>query len=264
MMSIEGVMTEYGSNAMPALPASLYGTASVLNFVGNQNFTATRINNSILYQSPTLNGLSGRIGISTSGSNSNEGTAPAGGGSDYADGYQLFFKANYAKGPVYLNLAYWATKAEGRPTTITPANADQRQVRLSASYALHSGLKVGAQLDRATLAGVGRVAGVGGADITRTAWEVPISYTTGPSTLLASFTRAGDFSTAADTGAKMWVIGYDYALSKRTNIGVFYGKLSNDSAGTYTPFLSGTSATGSRLRAGESARTVALGIKHAF
>ncbi|MBI1891246.1 MAG: porin [Burkholderiales bacterium] len=265
LMSIEGIPVEYGGNPMPAMPTSLYATATMLNFVGGQPLSVTRMNNSILYQLPkSSSGFFGSIAVSTGGGNGNEGIAPAAGGSNYADGYQLYLKANFAKGPYFLNLAYWTTQFEGRPTTITPANADQRQVRLSASYAFHGGLKIGVQLDRASLAGVGRVAGIGGTDITRTAWEVPISYTIGPRTLLASFTRAGDFSTAADSGAKMWVIGYNYALSKRTNIGVFYGKLSNDGAGTYTPFLSGTSATGSALLAGESARTAALGIKHAF
>ena len=89
--------------------------------------------------------------------------------------------------------------------------------------------------------------GAGGGDRTRNAWEVPVSYTFGPSTVLASYTRANDFSDAANTGAKMWVIGYDYALSKRTNVGLFYGKLTNDAAANYQPYLAGTTATGSSL-----------------
>ncbi len=50
-----------------------------------------------------------------------------------------------------------------------------------------------------------------------------------------------------DTGAKMYTIGYDYALSKRTSVGAYYSRLDNDTNGAYQPFLAGTSFTGSGL-----------------
>ncbi|MBI1890051.1 MAG: porin [Burkholderiales bacterium] len=263
MMSGEGKVAERGATGVPAIPESMYGVSSVLGFVGAQNLTHTRVLNSILYTSPKFSGFSGAIGVGTSGSNGNEGSTP--GTSNYSDGSQLFLKANYTQGPIYLNLAYWKTQAEGRPVAVTVSNADQSQFRLSGYYLFPMGLKVGLQYDRATLANVGRTAaGVGGADARRSAWELPISYSFGPNTILFSYTRAGSRSDLVDSGAKMWVLGYDYALSKRTNVGVFYSRLSNDSAGTYQPYKTGTSSNGSVLVAGESASILALGLKHTF
>lgn len=263
MMSGEGKVAERGATGVPAMHESMYGVSSILGFVGAQNLTHTRVLNSILYTSPKFGGFSGAIGFGTSGSNANEGTIT--GAADYSDGNQVFLKANYTQGPIYLNLAYWATRAEGRPIAVTVANADQNQIRLSGYYLFPMGLKVGLQYDRAILENVGRTAaGVGGADARRTAWQLPISYSFGPNTILFSYTRAGDRSDLADSGAKMWAFGYDYALSKRTNVGVYYSKLSNDSAGTYQPYKTGTSSNGSVLVAGESASILSLGVKHTF
>lgn len=264
MMSGEGVIAERGGNGIAALPASMLATNSILGFVGTQNLTHTRIANSILYKSPDFSGFSGSFGLGASGSNGNEGTLTVAGNNSYSSGSQLFLKGGYANGPIYLNLAYWKAMIEGRPTTIIAATADQTQVRLSASYTLPGGFKIGAQYDRAMLSSVGRVAGVGGVDVMRTASEIPVSWTFGQNTVLASYTRAADNSNAANTGAKMWVLGYDFALSKRTNVGVFYSKLSNDAAGSYQAYKSGTSSNGSVLLAGESASILALGIKHTF
>ncbi|CAN5485609.1 porin [soil metagenome] len=291
MMAGEGVVTEYGANGIPAIPASMFATNSVLGFVGSQNLTHTRVANSILYRSPSFSGFSGSIGFGASGANGNEGnlacsgtgltsivsnatvtatatatcpTVATAGSTDYSNGHQLFLKGGYANGPIYVNLAYWKTQFEGRPVAVTAGNADQSQVRLSASYTLPGGFKIGAQYDRATLANVGRTATVAGVDRTRTAWEIPASYTFGPNTILASYTRAGDQSGVANSGSKMYVLGYDYAFSKRTNVGVYYSKLSNDAAATYQPYKTGTSSNGSTLLAGESASILAFGVKHTF
>jgi predicted porin len=40
----------------------------------------------------------------------------------------------------------------------------------------------------------------------------------------------------AEDGAKMWALGYNYSLSKRTSVGVTYAQISNDTGRTYTPF----------------------------
>lgn len=285
MMYTQGLLTEMGGNGIDSAPSSAWATFSILSEVNGAYMTVSRVDNSLLYTSPNLSGFSGRIGYSASAAG-NEGnlnctgsglqaivtssaalnpatcggggtaSSTAGVGSNYSSGNAWFLQGNYSNGPIYLNLAYWATNAEGRIS----ANGDQREARFSGSYAIPGGFKVGLQVDRSRLSNSATGTDVG----TRTAWEIPASYTFGPNTILASYTRANDLSTAANTGAKMWTLGYDYALSKRTNVGVWYTKLSNDSAGTYSPFLAGTSATGSALAAGESASTFALGIKHTF
>jgi len=62
----------------------------------------------------------------------------------------------------------------------------------------------------------------------------------------------------------MYTLGCDYALSKCTNVGVFCSRLGNDAKGVYQSFLAGSSFTGSDLVSGETASTLALGVKHTF
>lgn len=292
MMYTQGLATEAGANGNSAIPNGMLATYNVLDSVNGTSLTATRVNNSVMYKSPNISGFSASVGVGASGSNGNEGNlactgtgvtgivsvVPAAGSTtqtatcpslttatnvDYTTGRQLFLQGSYANGPIYVNLAYWDTTVEGRPATVTAATADQHALRLSASYALPMGVKFGLQLDRSSLQNVGRVAGVGGADQTRTAWEIPINYTFGPNTLLFSYTSAGDIN-ITNSGTKMYVLGWDYQLSRRTNVGVFYSRLSNGKAGAYQPFGAGTSANGSVLLAGESSSFLAIGIKHTF
>jgi predicted porin len=267
LMDGQGASVEYGLNGMPAFSNGMHAGKTIFNFIGNQAIDNSRTNNVIFYKSPSLSGFSVGAAVS-SASGATEGTAPTAGtaNNDYSDGGKVFLVGNYANGPIYVNLAYLQTKTEGRNVgvAITPATADNEQIRLSAAYTFGFGLKVGAQFDRASLKDVGRTAaGVGGVDRSRSAWEIPVSYTFGPHTVQASYTRAGDFSGTADSGAKMWVVGYDLALSKRTNVGVFYSKVDNDANGNYQPFGSG-STNGTALLNGESASIFTLGLLHKF
>jgi len=257
MMAGEGAAVEYGITGVQALPSSSLATNTILNYVGNQVITNSRVVNSIVYTSPKFSGFTGVVGVSTN-AGGNEGVIN--GTNTYSDGRAYFLKGNYSNGPIYLNAAYWDNKIEGRPVVITPANADQKQFRLSGSYAFPFGLKAGLQFDRATL----KNAVAAGVDRKRNAWEIPVSYQFGQSTVLASFTKANDYSGTDNTGAKLWTLGYDYALSKRTNVGAFYSKLSNDNLGNYTPYKTNTSQNGSSLVAGESAQIFAVSVKHTF
>ncbi|MBS0308659.1 MAG: porin [Proteobacteria bacterium] len=273
MMAGEGAATEYGITGVQALPSSSLATNTILNYVGNRTITNSRVVNSILYQTPKFSGFGAAFGYSPN-AGANENTINN--TNNYSEGSAYFLKGNYTNGPIYVNLAYWNNKTQGRPVTINAngSNADQTQFRLSGSYAFPFGLKVGLQYDRATLKDLGRTAVLAGVDRSRNAWEIPISYQFGANTILFSYTKANDFSDMANTGAKLWTLGYDYALSKRTNIGVFFSKLDNDYNGTagaagnatlaYSPYKAGTSQNGSALLTGESGTIFAVSLKHIF
>jgi len=288
-MSTQGLTTEIvtgnggvGHGAFTAMPTSLFGTFTILNSYNGAGLDVTRRANSVQYVSPNMSGFVVKVGAAASGSNGVEGTlactgtgftsivsvVPAAGSttqtancgslttagrSDYSDGRELFLQGAYANGPLNVALGYRNNNVEGRIGT------DDRQWRLSGFYVLPMGLKIGLQVDRAT-----RVPVATGVSVSRTAWELPISYVMGMNTLFFSYTRANDASGVSNTGAKLWVLGWDYSFSKRTTAGVYYGKLNNDTLGAYSPFLATTSATGSALAAGESASTFAVGIKHVF
>lgn len=255
MMYSQGVGTERGKNGIQALPISFYATFSVLDQINGSNITTSRVQNSILYKLPKLSGFNGSVGYSTQTSG-NEGTIN--GTTNYSSGGAAYLQGGYSNGPIYVNLAYWKEYSEGR------TGEDKTQARLSGSYAFPFGLKIGLQLDQAK--SKSSVTGVETGK--RGAFDIPVSYSFGANTILASYARAGNTSvggtSVANSGAKFFTLGYDYALSKRTNVGVFYNKLKNDTAGAYHPFSSGSSPTGSTPLAGESVTAFALGIKHTF
>lgn len=257
MMDGQGSPVEFGKNGTPAIPKSMISSKTVLGFIGNAGLNVSRIPNSVLYRSPKFGDFSFSAGYATSGRGVNEGTCPIGAAcpANYSDGHATFLQGNYTSGPVYINAAFWNTKDE-RNTGVN----DQTQWRLSGSYAFANGFKVGAQYDRATIDAIG----VGGVNRTRSAWNLPVSYTFGKNTLMANYTKANDYSDRPNSGAKMWVIGYDYAMSKRTNIGLFYSRLDNDTNANYNPNAAGSSANGSVLANGEGASIFALGVTHKF
>lgn len=278
LMAAQGLTTEVltGSNTIASMPSGAFGTYSVLNQLGGFRSTVggatvatnvttyldagTRRNNSIVYRLPNLNGFSGTVAVAAAGGNGNEGQAGVVPARDYSNGREWFLQGGYANGPLYLNLAYWDAAAEGRG--VAAAAFDIKQVRFSGSYKI-AGFKVGLQVDRAKIEEL-QLGGARGVNTSRTAWEIPVSYAFGNNTIFGSFTKAGNRSGVADSGAKMWTLGYDYALSKRTNVGVYYSRLDNGANGAYAPFLAGTSFTGSAPLAGETATTYALGLKHTF
>lgn len=295
-LSVQGLATEFvnpgggaGIASFSAMPTSMTGTYSILNEYNGAYLDITRRMNAIQYISPNMGGFFAKVGLSAAsagnegnmnctgagltgivsvvpaaGSTTQTATCPqitTAGASNYSDGREYFLQGNYFNGPLGLQLGYRNSTAEGR------TGIDDKQLRFSGYYALPMGLKIGLQLDRAqrSTASGANMAGATSSSISRNAWEVPISYTFGRNSIMGSFTRAGDAgTTAGDTGAKLYTLGWDVALSKRTNVGVYYSKLSNDTRGTYQPFLAGTSFTGSALAAGESASTVAVGVKHVF
>lgn len=253
-MSAQGLITEMqaGNGSLMAIPTSMLATYTLHNQAGGY-LDVTRRANSITYRSPNFSGFSGTVGISTA-SAGNEGQTVAG-GNTYSDGREYYLQGAYANGPLFLNLAYRNHNVEGRTGT------DNRQIRASGSYKFGA-IKVGLNIDRATNKTV--AAGVQTASVSRTAWSLPISYGFGNNTVAFIYGRAGNLGGTANTGAHMWTLGWDYALSKRTNVGVYYSRLDNKSAATYQPFLAATSFTGSALTAGENASTFAVGLKHNF
>ena len=70
--------------------------------------------------------------------------------------------------------------------------------------------------------------------------------------------------TNADTGATLLSVGYDYALSKRTTLGVSYAKLDNKASAGYALYtqaaLNGTAAN----KTGQDATQFYLGVRHSF
>lgn len=109
----------------------------------------------------------------------------------------------------------------------------------------------------------------------RDAWSVPLSLGFGPHTIFASWAIAldakGNISCPAnkgggagcngsDTGAQQYMVGYDYALSKRTSVGGNWVMIDNDSNGYYDYWSRGVGVT----RGGRSPQAFYVGVRHLF
>jgi predicted porin len=112
-------------------------------------------------------------------------------------------------------------------------------------------------------------------DSKRDAWSVPLSLGFGPHTIYANWSMANDAKgnlscpanqgngrgcTGGDTGAMMYMVGYDYALSKRTSVGGNWVMVDNDSNGYYDFWTRGVGVT----RGGAAPQSFYVGLRHLF
>lgn len=261
-----------------------------------------RLNNVVRYVSPTMSGFSAILAYARNV----EETANGNGVADPSGSrkpYQFQFAPQYMNGPVTAFYSYYVDKESnagataanvgallgsvvaGTPTIsatgIASGLRDIRGDRLGASWRFENGLKIGLLYDRTKSKIYNALLGTGGAfeaDLTRTAWSIPVSYVTGPHKISATYARANDLTgsrsglatgyDSSDTGASYFSLGYRYALSKRTSAFVDYAKISNKSRAGYDFFAyAGASPTGSALPAasiGADPQTVQVGLFHTF
>jgi predicted porin len=93
----------------------------------------------------------------------------------------------------------------------------------------------------------------------------------GPGKIGASYAKAKDLEgggvpVANDTKAKMWNIGYEWALSKRTAVGFGIAKMDNGAnvGFTWTGQTNGTGGGTETVSPGQDQRNVFVSIRHSF
>jgi predicted porin len=222
---------------------------------GTSITTVSRTANLAKFDTANLGGFTATVAASTS-PRASEGS----GANNGSDGQAWNVAARYAAGPLVVGASYYDEDSEGA----TSNAADQKGMRAWAGYTFPMGLKVGLGWDRSE----NRVAN-GEGFTKRNAWFVPVSYTMGAHGLYLTYARAGNLSgpnggaTTTDTGATQWMLGYDYALSKRTSVGAYYTKLNNKPNAGYDFF--GLGANGATATAaGNDARQIYIGMAHSF
>jgi predicted porin len=266
----------------PALAARFGHFGVMANVNGTQIAVGSRSANVMFYESPSFSGFKGRLSYSTN-AYGGEGEAALGAANgNPGNGSSTNLKLNYDNGPLNVVYSYWNHKVEDRnnytagwaiaatgisntPTaTAAPNAADQLSNRLGVAYTFPMGVKVGLAWDRST---VKSNAATG--DMTRTAWMLPVSYTTGAHMFAFNYAKAGKTSGAAagadDNAASQYLLGYAYALSKRTTVGVQYMAMTNKTNGAYS--LAGASSANTGLTAataGEDGKLTTFNIRHNF
>lgn len=153
------------------------------------------------------------------------------------------------------------------------SGSKDRGYRLGASYRFGMGLTLGALYENLkwnmsyNTIGAGAAANV--TELKNTAWRLQANYATGKHTFTGEYAKKSDTKIAIDnaavtandgsSGAKSWILGYNYAFSKRTSMLGYYMSIVNDTNAAYGPTFGGIG--GSR---GADHKYYGVGLRHAF
>lgn len=237
-----------------SLGGTTVGTANTATIARN-----SRLNNVIRWDSPNFGGISGGITYTpgaTAGAGAGEGTP-----GDAQKGQAWSANIGYAAGPMNVGVAMYDEKVEGYSVAAAGTHKGAQAWRVFGGYNFGA-FAVSAVYDEA------KVTTVGGGDVKRGAWSIPVTAQLGAGTLLFTYSQAMDAkyngSKNSNSGAKMYVLGYDYPLSKRTSVGVSYAVLNNDSAAAYGLFTGAALNDLSTPTAGQDQKQLHVGVRHAF
>jgi hypothetical protein len=194
-------------------------------------------------------------------------------GTTYADSYAagstMYARGRYNGNGISASASFLSQKVNGGAQALAAYTGplDVTAYRLGISYKPIKGLKVGVvydstSLDNAISGGTAFGAKLGTSK--RSVFEIPVSYNWDDHGVYINYTKAGDVSSASDSGATQLNLGYDYALTKRAFIGVYFTKLDNGKNGHYGPFLAGTTFGPSAIATGESWRQVGINLNYWF
>jgi predicted porin len=297
--AVDNQLIKGGSHTSSLALLNSFGTAGWATGAGSLGGASIggRYSNVIRYQSPSWAGFNFRLSMARP----TDGVVPTTG--TVADGKKnraWNFAPTYSNGPIYANLsilrdndivgtgaATYGSAAGGAAVAGGAAAAavySVRSVRPEFSYTFPFGLKLGVIADWSRIE-VAATAPTAGSELKKTTWAVPISWTTGPHAIFATYaiasklkgsingadlstisiTPAGSTSSQSmdsNTGAKFFTLGYQFDISKRTNVHVAYAQIKNDSLAGYDFFSNTVSMANGNF--GADPRIISLGVRHAF
>jgi predicted porin len=209
-----------------------------------------RFQNAIAYVSPTFGGLTAIAGYVA---NEGKNDGPAGTFSD-PSAFDLGLK--YANGPILVGLAYAKVSLDNSVDTET------KNTRLVGSYDFG-------------MASVRLLWDQGKADVTgssakQTVWGIGGTFNvSGNGKIIGQYYKAADvkgsgLGSGSDTGAKLFALGYEHSLSKRTMLKAVYSKLSNEAAAQYEFAVNGTGLASAAGAAGTDLTGFSFGVRHTF
>ncbi|WP_312587001.1 porin [Comamonas terrigena] len=195
-----------------------------------------RDDNKIAYRTPVIGGftLEGAASFHERAAGTNNKTA-----------YDL--AANWESGPLALGAAYTQL-------------GDAKQYGLRAHYTFGD-FQIGGYYQRTDDVGFGSTAigepsfGIVSQNAgKRNLFRLTGGYTFGASQIAVGYGQAGNLGGRSDTGARQFILGYNYNLSKRTKVYAAYTKVNNKDNATY----------GGVTTAGDNASSFGVGIRHNF
>jgi len=125
-------------------------------------------------------------------------------------------------------------------------------------------VNIGATYETYKYKGVGTTA----SDVTAKEYGIGVAVPAGPGAVKASYAKAKSLeNVAGQTGAKMWNVGYELALSKRTAVGFGIAKMDNDANAGFSwtnqvPNQNG--AQSGAVAAGVDQQNIFVSLRHSF
>ena len=218
---------------------STVGLMTSWGIAGRHNFTS-RDPQSIWYTSPNFGGVTVDVAYITPSGGKTTGINP--------DGFQLAAQWKSA-----FNLSLYGAFARYN---------DEDGVTDSKNDAFRVGVGYGMELFQVDVFAEQLKFKTAGLDDKRTNAGVSGALNFGQHHIRAAFSAAGKLkrngSDQADTGARMYLIGYAYTVSKRTELQVNYGKLDNKANAQFG------AGGGPVLAPGNDADRFGVGIRHSF
>jgi len=223
--------------------------------------------NMIAYSTPNFNGFSATVAYVTNlgpGAALNSPNAPS---FDAVDTWSA--NATYENGPIFAGFGYERHNLSKLSANPFDNEADEKAWRLAAGYNFSDFKVVGLYQRESGLCVIGAgPAFCGATDAKRTTWGLGGAYKLGANTIKIQYYKAGDLSNSglaneSDTGANMWALGVDHALSKRTTVYALYARTNNDNAAAYSAFGGGHGDNPGSV-AGKDPSGLSMGLIHSF
>jgi len=246
-----------------------------------------RVNNSVQYWSPVMSGLQVKLMTALANYQSPGSSQALASGTQKPQEYSA--NATWARGPLSLGLGYDLHKGL-RPSSVAGGEPNPKDtgVQVAAKWNFGPG-EVGVGYERITY-GNNAAAGATDTGMKVPAYVVNGRWNVGPGAIWGSYSSTDAKScqvtnTTANTvgtavcglKAKMFTLGYDYVLSKRTKMYVAYNKIDNgqgtlgngNAIGTTYYYIAGpatnnANGTSGGMAAGVDVTTIGLGVQHTF
>ena len=265
-----GYLTSSGVGATGALPSGIAGTTGTDSTAVTTQCKASttcvslfddRWTNAIAYVSPTFYGLSGTFAYVA-----NENKNFQGGAKANTTGFDAGLK--YANGPIMAAVTYNAVSLGNA------ANTDVSDFRVGATYDFGVA-SIRALFDRAR---ADHSSALGG-KVTQNVFGLGGTFNVTPAgKIIGQFYYADDYkldgSDKKDSGAKLFEIGYEHSLSKRTILKAVYANLNNDKGASYdfginsvginAGALGNPVANSTLSTTGATLQGIQLGLRHSF
>jgi predicted porin len=226
-----------------------------------------RVAQTVAYITPNMSGFHGAIAY-VSTLNGFNGGANTGSDANAWSAMVMYEGSKAAsKNGFFASLAYEQHKnVAGLGITSSVTGANDRAWKLGLGYNFGPG-KIGFVYQDVNAK---NSAASGNSATDRTTWLLNGAYTFGNNTLKAEYGRArdsannGSLGLGTTDGSRMWAIGLDHAMSKRTTVYGMYASMRNDAEATrrYNDAINETGVT--TISAGADPKVWSFGIKHTF